>query len=543
MKKILLIAASALMLAAVSCQKKPEPVSPSGDPSDSPTDNPSADPAKSSECKVLEFSLEVGAKVFPGTAYHQEKAIVVEAEGSESELLKAVTKVNYTLSEGATINPDPAGVTDYTTKPKFTVTAEDGKTTQEYTVEIEAAMYTVSIAVRKGQKDPIAVQEIGADNDFVKYPGNQVAFVGPQLFATSDGRVYDLDLNYKGDINMDGIDSELVIGSMGNDDNGILIAALVKGEEYKSSSTSCTYYYVWLDGWDKAPKGFYMKDEGNFADFMNVTGDARTRMLITAIQAGRTAHHAWYFDYDETLGMPQTDSDHWSAFQTGLAYNLAASYIFGDSAGETLCPVDADKNGPIVWSHTLGLLSVEDPKYEEHLGDGEEQSLHWKKDGGAGSVVRFSQGKDDPAAKVLSTTDIMTLRGTVYPDAYGTLRYGGLWGFGNLSSGVNIKAFRFAGNIYAAVGHSCWQKSCATVIDVTNSKDSQDAGTAPEGNNTSYLLRSQCYDSPFGSTVSVAYIADPENESGHLVFLHGHTDLEGSDYTRIQVFDLSKKKI
>ncbi len=534
-----------MMLFAIGCEPQPTTEDPDKGKEENPDPTPEPEPEKSTECQILTFAVTIGDLDFEGTIYHQENAVVIEAFPEQLDLFKNVTKVTYTISEKATISPDPATVTDYSTSPTFTVTAEDGKTSKRYIVDVEEAKFLMAIEPREGQSSPLAVETIGISNDFVKFPGNQVTFVASDLIAVADGNIYDLDLNKKGAINREGIAEDMYFAAMGNDDNNILIAALVSGGDLTPGSITTTIYYAWLEGWDKAPVPFYIKEgQGNYANYMNVVGDAKGRMLITACYASGEAVHAWYFDYDEALGKPQTAGDKWSEF-AGPAGAGATSYLFGGSAGKAVSPFAADKNGLMVYAITRGNLSEVDPKYNEHVGDGSEEATHWKKDGGAGPQIVLRQGQDGQGAsgKSLAGEDILHFRGTVYPDAYKVLRYGGFWGWGNLASPANIKAFTLDGNKYVAVGNSGWQKSYFTVVDVTNSTESEDLGTAPTTNNTAYLLQTQAYDSPKGSVVSVAYTPDTTIGGGHIAVIYGRTDIEGSDFTRIQIWDIFKKKI
>lgn len=546
MKKVFLLMASAMMLLTFGCQTEPVNEETEEEKKEEGGGNEEQkEEVKSTECQILTFAVEAGGLEFEGTVYNQESAVVIEAFPEQLEYFQNVTKVTYTISDKATIDPDPATITDYSTSPTFTVTAEDGTTAKRYIVDVEEAKFVMAIQARDGQTSPVAVESIGISNDFVKFPGNQVTFVASDLIALADGNIYDLDLNLKGSINREGIDDAMYFSAMGNDDNNVLIAALVSGGDLTPSTVTTTIYYAWLDGWDKAPVPFYIKvDQGNFGDYMNVCGDAKGRMLITAAYASGEAVHAWYFDYDESLGKPQTSGDRWSEFY-GPSGTGAASYIFGGSAGKSVSPFSADKNGLMVYAVTRGSLSEVDPNYETHLGDGSDEATHWKKDGGSGPQIVVRQGQDGAgdSGKSLAGEDLIHLRGTVYPDAYKVLRYGGFWGWGNLSSPANIKAFILDGNKYVAVGNSGWQKSYFTVVDITNSAESDDLGTAPTTNNTAYLLQTQAYDSPTGSVVSVAYTPDSSIGGGHVAVIYGHSDIEGSDYTRIQIWDIFKKKI
>ncbi len=465
MKKVFLLLASSMMLFALACEpENAKPDDPKDDPKENPDDGKEEKPEekeKSKECQILTFSVEAGGIEFEGTVYHQENAVVLEAFPDQMDLFKNVTKVTYTISEKATISPDPTSITDYSTSPTLTVTAEDGTTTKRYIVDVEEAMFTMEIAPREGQKDPIAVGTLGIDPDFVKFPGNQVAFVASDYIALSDGNIYDLDLTLKGAINREGIDDALYFSALANDDNNVLIAALVEGTTLSSESITTTIFYAWLDGWDKKPVPFYIKEGlGNFGDYMNVCGDAKGRMLITAAYASGAAVHSWYFDYDETQGKPQTSSDRWSEF-AGPEGTGGASSLFGPGAGKSLSAFAPDKDGYFVYAVTRGKLSAVDPNYSEHVANDSQEADHWGHDGGAGPEIVYCQGRDKGGAKgqSLEYDALIHLRGTVYPDYFKVLRHGGFWGWGNLESPANIKAFTLGDNRYVAVGNSGWN-SC-----------------------------------------------------------------------------------
>lgn len=545
MKKVLLLLASALMLFAWGCEPEPEKEDPENKDSENVDPKPDPEPEKSTDCLILSFALEAGGLDFEGTIYNEENAVVVEAFPDQLDLFKNVTKVTYTISEKATINPDPATVTDYSTSPTFTVTAEDGKTVKRYTVDVEEAMFVMAMKSRDGQDKPIPVENIGISNEFVKFPGNQVTFVASDLIAVADGNIYDLDLNKKGEICREGIADDMYFAAMANDDNNVLIAAMVSGGELTPGSVTTTIYYAWLDGWDKAPVDIYNKtNQGNKANYMNVVGDARSRMLITACYPEGSAEWTWYFDYDETLGKPQTSGDKWSEF-AGPEAGGATSYLYGNSAGKALSPFTADKEGFLVYAVTRGNLSTVDPKFNEHVGvEGVEEDTHWGKDGGAGPQIVYFKGRSEqgPNAQSLVCEELLHLRGAVYPDAYNKLRYGGFWGWGNLAAPANIKAFTLEDKQYVAVGHAGWGKSYLTVVDITASSESEDQGSAPTTNNTAYLLRTQAYDLP-GCIVSVAYTPDSSVGGGHIAVIYGHTDIEGSNTSCIQIWDIYKKKI
>lgn len=83
---------------------------------------------KSSECQIMSFTLsnpDVAGVVDPDN-----RTVVLP---TKDDVTKATASV--LVSPHATIFPDPAKARDYTNPVKFTVTAHDGKTTAEYTVQ------------------------------------------------------------------------------------------------------------------------------------------------------------------------------------------------------------------------------------------------------------------------------------------------------------------------------------------------------------------------------------------------------------------------
>ncbi len=46
-----------------------------------------------------------------------------------------------------------------------------------------------------------------------------------------------------------------------------------------------------------------------------------------------------------------------------------------------------------------------------------------------------------------------------------------------------------------------------------------------------------------GGEVSVSYTPDPSIGGGHIAVVYGHNDLEGSNNSYIQIWDIFKKKI
>ena len=98
------------------------PVCMSCNDSDAITGNP--------EARVLQFTLQCGGTYYRGNINDESKVIRISGITSR----KAITGVNYQLSGGASISPDPREVKHWKTEQQFVVTSSDNKITSEYTL-------------------------------------------------------------------------------------------------------------------------------------------------------------------------------------------------------------------------------------------------------------------------------------------------------------------------------------------------------------------------------------------------------------------------
>ena len=96
-------------------------------------------------CRIETFILNLDSETtLTGDVYDYDKSIDLAYTTDQLELMKSAT-ATLTLSEGATVSPDPSQPADYTQPISFTVTAKDGKTTRTYTtkpVEKVVELYT-----------------------------------------------------------------------------------------------------------------------------------------------------------------------------------------------------------------------------------------------------------------------------------------------------------------------------------------------------------------------------------------------------------------
>ena len=136
------MASAAMLVLAASCDKE----------SKEPETEPEKPVEKSKECKLLSFNLQSGDYKVEGFVYDEDHvAEITYMPGDRSFLTNATAEV--TLSDKATISPDPAEAKDYTVEGgvKYTVTAEDGKTSQVYSVVLREAK--IKVTCKRGMEE------------------------------------------------------------------------------------------------------------------------------------------------------------------------------------------------------------------------------------------------------------------------------------------------------------------------------------------------------------------------------------------------------
>lgn len=537
MKKVFLFLATAMMIAfAASCQK---PENTSGKENEQ---GQKEEPAElSSACLITAFSVTSGNVTIKGQIFNEENYIELTYE-PEQQVALSNAKATVTISDKATIAPDPATVSDWTNEVKFTVTAEDGKTKKEYSVKPAPVSYIVSIAVGSG--DGKKLSELGAQPDIALFGGNQIAFCSTENIVMADGRVYDLDMNYVGALSRGEIPEGCAFTSLGNDDNGVLVAAVGYGSSsYNTANvdeggipvwgyTKATRIYVWKDGWDKDPTKIY--EDASFLAWMNVSGDVTGKMLITAKQNTNEGKHVILNFDNGTLegtaavfetGFREIDRDRTDipdyAPDDKMNY-VPANWRMGQTAGSTVAPLGTSKdNALFVYGQALSGLHEEDPNGWTWNG---EKYVHdyWGKDGNASMKVALRKGYNGGD---------MILRGNAERINGGTKRYGGLYGWGNVCLTGNIKLFNYGGTIYAAVSGQDWNEAHLTIVDVTSSTESE----------TKYLLEAQgTAKNSVNALASVAYVFNPKTQNGEIVALHARSDAAEFD-SFVRRYTLTRK--
>ena len=203
-------------------------------------------------CRIETFTLNFSdGTTLSGDVYDYDKSVDLSYTTAEFEMMKSAT-ATLTLSEGATVSPDPSQTADYTQPLSFTVTAKDGKTARTYTTKPVEKVLEGYTKVEAATSKTATEMGIGtaADYKFVGVSGDKLV-VGKKVF------------DYKtfapaGDLNMTGYEDQKMTG-MANDEAGHLIAAV----NADGASAVPTTIICWKDGWDKAPSE-YIKSETSF---------------------------------------------------------------------------------------------------------------------------------------------------------------------------------------------------------------------------------------------------------------------------------------
>lgn len=207
-------------------------------------------------CRIETFILNLDSETtLTGDVYDYDKSIDLAYTTDQLELMKSAT-ATLTLSEGATVSPDPSQPADYTQPISFTVTAKDGKTTRTYTtkpVEKVVELYTKVEAANSKTTTEMGLGSIttsASEYKFIGVSGDKLV-IGTKVF------------DYKtfaevGELNMTGYTDQKMTG-MANDHAGNLIAAVTPTGE----GTPPTTIICWRNGWDQAPSE-YIKSEGSF---------------------------------------------------------------------------------------------------------------------------------------------------------------------------------------------------------------------------------------------------------------------------------------
>lgn len=454
------MAMSAVLVSAFSCDK----------PEDPKTDEGGDQPSLSAEAKITAFTAIIGESQIEGKIFDADKVVELPYLPAQFDALKNAT-AKIEVSKGATVSPDPSVAADYTVDGgvKYTVTAEDGKSTKVYTVELAAAQF-------QNKVEKVWEQTFGdmgvAQSKFLDCG---VGFSGTNI-VTHDCQVFDKDGKKIGTLNTTGLptaDQEnFQLVCMSNDINGVLFASVGTTAEgtipAKADDIKIGSIYAWLEGWEKPATiivdGAADGAKNNFSKFFSVSGDVKNNFIVmhpTPVRGGTQMHHCRAFsngNYTKpvwspfNVGMPSNDGN-WSQIVSATSGNTDGIFVIGDSNG------------------TATEVNI----------------------GYAAYVRQGVAGKEDKPLYGTVLDDELVEK----PEKPEQIKYQ----YGNYSAG-HVRGFQFNGKDYVIVCSSGWPNAFVTI--------------QPTDPNEDYLLRSQKFDTASPSPCS-AFMIDPETGNGLIV--------------------------
>lgn len=459
---------------------------------------------KSEECRLTAFVVTVGTQTIEGFVDQTDKSIELSYLPDHLAGLKAATAV-ATISDKATITPDPAQAIDYTVDGgvEFTVTAEDGEHIAVYTVYIAPAEFSEKCE-KKWQK---TFGEIGltakANNDC------GVAFVSTDKVAFADCTVFDLEGNKVGVLNTTGVTGLLTYGdgkiiaegqiaNMSNDDNGVLVAITTYEGTYADGSTvGCrTEVYAWKDGWDKAPTKIYGPVDYQ-CRYMSVSGDVNGDFVL---------------NFRTGAGNPQMH--HVLVYKGGKYYTDE-----GKPACNWYGPTMPHSGTDGCWGQQLSFFS----------GDPEEGFVCWdslERGEDSGNPTNRSHGffyYSSLSGAVNQTIEEVPLRGQA--DWSHWDQEGGRFGYGNHSYG-HVRAFKYNGEKYIVASTGSWTVAWITIQKADNLVEDDPETEDIDEYEANYLLPTAMEDGGGDNNpVSSAYVLDPATGVGHVIFVANGMDV------------------
>lgn len=298
--------------------------------SDDETNDNGEQVIRGEKCRIETFVLTLSdGTTLAGDVYDYDKSIDLSYDVTQLAAMSAAT-ATVTLSEGATISPDPSIAADYMEPVSFTVTGADGKTTRTYTTKaVERVVQTYTkigafaekSATEMGITDHTKYLQIGASGDKI--------VIGTKVF---DGKT----LAAAGELNMTGYDG-LQVAGLTNDESGHLIASLTANGA--SNSTPVTIA-CWKNGCDQPAETIIGPSDSAIAAFISVGGNiVEGNGLITALGARVPAgpSFCWLFTdgvrnaYHEILSGHSSKDGSWSQMVSPCSGDISGTWFIWDS--------------------------------------------------------------------------------------------------------------------------------------------------------------------------------------------------------------------
>lgn len=230
-------------------------------------------------CRIESFVLNLdGETTLTGDVYDYDKSIDLAYTTDQLPLMKSAT-ATLTLSEGATVSPDPSQPADYTQPVSFTVTAKDGKTTRTYTtkpIEKVVELYAKVEALNSKTTTEMGLGSNTTSSSEYKFMGisGDKLVIGTKVF---DYKTFEP----VGDLNMTGY-TDQKLSSMANDHAGNLIAAVnATGAEAVPTTIIC-----WKNGWDQAPSEYIKSETSYIGKLISAGGNIFEGQAVVSAQGG-----------------------------------------------------------------------------------------------------------------------------------------------------------------------------------------------------------------------------------------------------------------
>ena len=441
---------------------------------------------KSTECRLTAFTAHAGDFTIEGFVDQTDKTIELSYMPNQLAGLKAAT-AEVVISDKATISPDPSIAADYTGEGgvTFTVTAEDGKTSNEYTVYIAAA--EVSVKVVKQWNKTYGQMGVAATASNMCCLG----FVDREHFATQDFNVFDLSGAKVGTLNVEGIPGFDVysgqLGAMSNDENGVLVAFAEYNGTYKDGSNGAiTEAYAWLDGWNAKPTKIYSFEYG--CNYMSVSGDVKGDFILTF----RT-------------GAANPQMHHVIVFKGGVYYNAD-----GSCAGTWHGPFIAHPGNDGCWGQLLSFFTA-NPEDGFICWD----SLAAAEYGETGNASSAFYYYDSLSAVELGAAEEVPLYGQVTWGNWDS--EGRLYQYGNFSTG-HVRAFVYNGEKCIVACSGSWPCNWITIQKAENLVEDDPETDEVDESLVNYLLPTDRIDDAAQCYPCCAYVYDPATGTGHVVY-------------------------
>lgn len=302
------------------------------------------------KCRIETFVLTLSdGSTLIGDVYDYDKSIDLSYNITQLAGMSAAT-ATVTLSEGATISPDPSIAADYMEPVSFTVTGADGKTTRTYTTRAVERVVQTYTKVDKLTEKSASAMGVGNSDTY-----KQIGVSGTNLVIKDkvfNGRT----LAEVGTLNMTGLDGLSII-SLTNDDAGHLIASM----SASGDNTPPVSFYCWKNGYNQPAELILGPSASAIGNLISVSGNiVKGKALVTAMggQMANGPHFCWEFlngvrtgNYDLTTGRPTNDG----------SYSQMVSPCSGDVTGQWFLWDANPGNGSYIgaWSQWSGEGAIQ----------------------------------------------------------------------------------------------------------------------------------------------------------------------------------------